>query len=186
VDREVVVRDAVVPVDVEGDGTGDDDEPAVVVPGRASVVPGAAATDTSGGAADDVPEDDGTGRPSRPITTGESPDEEDEEDDVADDSNVTERAVPPDPDPTGTARTSVRTTPPTVAPSASRAPRCRIAPRASSAERRTAPRIRAESGGPAGAWCTGFLTGRRITIRYPEETNGARKVTVSPRGADHI
>jgi len=197
-----------------GAGAGPDDGELAAEPG----VPGAATTASSVGsdeseededpdvdddeapvreaAAVDVAEpakvDDDTGRPSRPITTGESADEDADEDAAvaAVEENVTDRAVPSEPDPTGTARTSAVITVLTMTPSARRPLRCRrpvrAAARACSDERVIAPRIRAEVGGPAGAWCTANLPGPGITIRYREKTNRARKVTVSRRDGRHI
>jgi hypothetical protein len=45
----------------------------------------------------------------------------------------------------------------------------------------SAPATRAGRGGPEGKWCTGDLAGSHITNRYHSETNGRRKVTVSPQ-----
>jgi hypothetical protein len=125
-----------------------------------------------------------TGRPSRPITTGEfrglrSADEE------ADESSSTAGDPRPTPETTGMARTSPTTVVVTSAPSAIRPSRAdtvrRRTARRTSDQRVRAPETRAESGGLAGRWCTGDLTRSLITNRYRGETIGARKVTVSPQ-----
>ncbi|GAA3154662.1 hypothetical protein GCM10010531_02140 [Blastococcus jejuensis] len=124
------------------------------------------------------------GSPSTPMTTGESPEPEPGADDEDDASRITDDVPGPIPETTGIARTRPTTVVVTRAPSAKRPGRAgtarRSAARTSSDHRVSAPWTRAESGGPEGRWCTGDLTGLRITNRYRDETIGTRKVTVSP------
>ena len=87
------------------------------------------------------------------------------------------------PGPTATQRRSATVL--TSAPSASRPPRC--AERAARRRRRSRSRPRASRRERARRrWCTEDLTEVRITIRYRTETNGMRKVTVSPREKGHV
>jgi hypothetical protein len=87
-----------------------------------------------------------TARPSRPITTGECDLDSWDVAEDDDESNVTDGMSVPDT--TGTARRAI-TTVPTMAPSARRLLRCARARRVSRTQRVSAPRNRAERGGPA-------------------------------------
>lgn len=92
-----------------------------------------------------------TGRPSSPSTTGESPSAE-FEDELSSDTGARE------PESTGTASAITATTPATIPTSTAgitRRARKDDADREGQTQRRSAARIRADSGGAEGTWCTG-------------------------------
>jgi hypothetical protein len=125
----------------------------------------AGADDGPGAVPDDDGDPDPPGRPSRPMTTGDSTSRDAA--DVDDESSCTAGERPPTPEMTGIASTTTTTVVVTTTPNVSRPRRAR-----------TVARRRADSGGREKRWCTRGPRGSRIVIA--RETNCMRRVTDSP------
>jgi hypothetical protein len=164
-------------------------EPAVVA-GLAGVAAEDVGASGEASASGDGAAGPAAGRPSTPITTTGPPSApDDSEVDRAgfdgagfddEESSTTDREPPSPRETTGNASTTPVTAVVTNPATRRRPIRTRRSARSRWPQKVNAPATRADSEGLVGRWCTRHLPGRRITVCYRLETNGARKVTVSP------
>jgi hypothetical protein len=170
-------------------------EPAVVAGPAGMAAEDVDASGEATSASDDGEAGPAAGRPSTPITTTGPPSAPDDSEfdgarsgeaevDV-EESSTTDREPLSPRETTGNASTTPVTAVVTSPAMRRRAIRTRTRARSSRPQKVSAPATRADSEGLVGRWCTRHLPGRRITVRYRLETNGARKVTVSPCDETH-